>query len=146
MDIEETAKELDQIQISHPQAMAQIADALSVNGEAGVLIWLKQRREETFAIDITQHFGLTAGRVANIIRKLEEKGFLERKTLFEDQRKSQIVLTEKGLLYAESLHQKMNKNHNLLLESLGEENAAQAAKFLKHLIISLENNKDFKNI
>ena len=74
MKTEQIAEELNQIQITHAKAFSRLADMFTLNGETGVLIWLNQQQREVFAIDIIDHFGLTAGRVANIVKKPEQKG------------------------------------------------------------------------
>jgi len=66
MDIDRLAIELSQMHIDYAKLLTQIADSMSINGEMGVLLWLKQQKMATYATDISEHFGLTPGRVATI--------------------------------------------------------------------------------
>ena len=78
MRAEDYAEKLNKLDIEHPQALKRLRMALASGGEEGVLRWLDQRRQDTYAVDIIEHFGLTAGRVANIMKKLEERGYITR--------------------------------------------------------------------
>ena len=138
MKTEQIAEELNQIQITHAKAFSRLADMFTLNGETGVLIWLNQQQREVFAIDIIDHFGLTAGRVANIVEKLEQKGYLTREHNITDLRKSLIRLTKSGMDYAEKQYTQMNKNHMSIIEALGEEDSATMLRLLKHILSQLE--------
>lgn len=138
MDIDRLAKEISQMHIDYAKLLTQIADALSINGEIGVLLWLNQQKEDTYAVDIIEHFGLTPGRVANILKKLEQRQLIDRQEDVEDQRKSRIFLTKKGIARANELYQQMNACHAQIIEALGQEDALEGVRILKR-IISLVN-------
>lgn len=138
MKTEQIAEELNQIQITHAKAFSRLADMFTLNGETGVLIWLNQQQRDVFAIDIIDHFGLTAGRVANIVKKLEQKGYLTREHNITDLRKSLIRLTKSGMDYADEQYAQMHGNHIRIVESLGEEEAVTMLRLLNRILFQLE--------
>lgn len=133
MDIQKTVHEMNQIHIDHAKQLTQIANALSSSGESGVLLWLNQQEEDVFATDIIDHFGLTPGRVANIMKKLEDKGYVFRQHPNDDLRRSYIRLTETGRDFAEKLYQQMSENNENIINAFGEEQT----------LICLQNLRDF---
>lgn len=134
MRTEKIAEELNQIQIEQARQLSQLANMFSLNGETGVMLWLNQQQTDIFAIDIIEHFGLTAGRVANIVKKLEQKGYITREHNIEDLRKSHITLTRSGIDYANEQYSLMNENHMSFIKSLGEEDAGAALRIIKLLL------------
>jgi len=138
MDINRLAEKLSQMHIDDAKLLTQIANALSANGEMGVLLWLNQQEEDIYAIDIIEHFGLTPGRVANILKKLEQRQLIGRQQDVEDQRKFRIFLTEKGISRANALYEQMNDSHTRILAALGHEDALEGMRILQR-IISLVN-------
>ena len=133
MDIQKTVHEMNQIHIDHAKQLTQIANALSSSGESGVLLWLNQQEEDVFATDIIDHFGLTPGRVANIMKKLEDKGYVFRQHPNDDLRRSYIRLTESGRVFAEKLYHQMSENNENIINAFGEEQT----------LICLQNLRDF---
>lgn len=134
MDVDRLAKELSQMHIDYAKLLTQIANALSINGETGVLLWLNQQEKDIYAIDIIEHFRLTPGRVANILKKLEQRQLIKRQEDGEDQRRSRISLTEKGILRANTLYMQMNAGHAQVLTALGQKDAVEGVRILKRII------------
>lgn len=124
---------MNQIHIDHAKQLTQIANALSSSGESGVLLWLNQQEKDVFATDIIDHFGLTPGRVANIMKKLEDKGYVLRQHPNDDLRRSYIRLTDSGHAFAEKLYQQMSENNENIINAFGEEQT----------LICLQNLRDF---
>jgi len=142
MDIDSFSKEISQIHIDYAKLLSKVASNLSASGEQGVLLWLNQRNCDTYAIDVINHFGLTPGRVANIIKKLEQRGYIQRIQDSEDLRKARILLTELGETYSDELYTQMNISHRHLIESLGEKDSAEWVRLIRRLIVIAENNPD----
>ena len=138
MSIEDMANALSTIQVDQAKLLTQMANSLSTSGEAGVLLWLNQRKEYTFAIDIVDHFGLTPGRVANIVKKLEQRGYIERRQAPDDLRKVYIFLTDTGADRAGLLYSEMNADYIRLFKALGEEDAACAMRILRRIILYID--------
>lgn len=138
-DIDKMAVELSQMHIDDAKLLTQIANALSMNGETGVLLWLSQQKKATYAVDIIKHFGLTPGRVANILKKLEQRQLIDRSEDTGDQRKFRIILTKKGVMYANELYRQMIDGHVRVLEALGHSDASEGLRILKRVIFLVNN-------
>ncbi len=54
--------------------------------------------------DLARQFNLTEGYVANLLRKMENKGFIERIENSENRRQKLVSLTNEGLEYADYLY------------------------------------------
>lgn len=130
---------LNRIRLAHPKQLTQLANFLLTSGEDWVLLWIRSQNKKIFAIDITEHFGLTPGRVANIIKKLEERGFIERQQYFGDLRKACINLTESGFSHAETLYKNMNGSHAQFINDLDEKDSTQVIQILQKIITLMEN-------
>lgn len=146
MNIEQAAQELNQLQIDHAKALTRTATSPAAGGEIGVLLWLKEQQNEVFAIDIIEHFGLTPGRVANILKRLEEKKFIERRHNTEDLRKTFIRLTESGMQFAEEQFTHLTNRHTQLFSALGEEDTRHTLRILRKIIAWSESGTDFASI
>ena len=66
------AADYTRIHIDKARDIAMLANTFNAGGEDGVLLWLHRQDADSpvYAYDICEHFGLTPGRVANIIKKL----------------------------------------------------------------------------
>ncbi len=120
MNTENYVEKLNRLSIFRPRGMTRIGAMLVCGGEDGVLLWL-EHCSEAYARDIIDHFGLTAGRVANITRKLEERGYIRRESDAEDQRRARITLTPEGHDRAAVIYREMSRRHRAFVEQLGEE-------------------------
>jgi len=139
--MENLAAELDQLHIDHTQAFSRIAGVLAQNGESGVLIWLSRRNAETYATDIIEHFGLTPGRVANIVKRLETRGDIRRLQDREDLRRVRIYLTDQGTARAGTLFEEMHEAHARLLRELGESQAREMLLLLRRYLGASEESR-----
>lgn len=146
MDIDRLAIELSQMHIDYAKLLTQIADSMSINGEMGVLLWLKQQKKATYATDISEHFGLTPGRVANILKKLEQRELIARREDDGDQRKFRIYLTKKGISRANELYNEMNKGHSRVLAALGQTDASEGLRILKRIIFLVNDGMELHSI
>lgn len=138
MDYKQLSDELCQMHITYAGAINQALDRISAKGEDGIVLWLGQRKQDTFPTDIVKHFHLSPGRVANILKVLEQKGAIVRSPDPEDGRKVQVRLTEKGKAYARECYTGMVEQHTWLLETLGEKEAVHLARIMKQVLRMVE--------
>ena len=129
-----TAEEFVELLIQYPEQSARFARLFSAGGESGVLLWLCAQQKPVFAMDISARFGLTPGRVANIVKGLEVRGWIERRTDGEDQRRIHILPTEAGRQYADTVRQTMIDTDAELFRIFGQEDARSLMEILKHSI------------
>ena len=139
MNKQEMVKEMNQMHVEHANSLSKLSKMLDSSGENGVLLWLRENGDEVFAVDIIEHFGLTPGRVANIVKKLQERGYIERHQNFQDMRKVHITLTESGRSHAEDLYNQLGTKHMQIVDALGEEDAEQIIRIMNKVISILEN-------
>ena len=139
MNEDTLAQELSQLLVDKTREMLRLSELLSSSGENGVMLWLNQQRGRVYAVDISAHLGLTQGRVANIVKKLEQRGYIARAHNSEDQRLRVITLTEAGQTQAEALWREMNQKHLALIRTLGEEDGENMVALFKRIADKLEN-------
>lgn len=141
MDYSEISEELCQLHIRYAGAMSRVQRSLSANGEDGFLLWLDRRKERTCSSDISRHFHLTTGRVANVLRALEKKGFISRCQDPEDLRRVYVEITDRGRSYAQDCYQNMLQNHQSMLEAVGEADAVHLVEVMGHLLKLVEEER-----
>ena len=134
MDRERLSDELNRIKIENAKLMSHIAGNIVPNGEKAVLLWLGTRKTDTYAIDIIDHFGLTPGRVANIVKSLEKRAFIERIWDAKDQRKARILLTDTGEAASMEVLGCASAANIWLIDFLGEDDAVQFIDMLKRAL------------
>lgn len=125
------AKELVEMQMENAHQLSWIADCIAARGEAQILLMLAHRNEAVCAGELTEHVGLTSGRVANILKQLERKGYIERTPGTDDRRKVLVCLTEDGQQYAKRVYKKELDGYAWLLRVLGEADAREFMRLLK---------------
>lgn len=131
MEYEKLAKELVEMQVENARPLSWIADCIAARGEEQILLMLAHRKEAVCAGDLTEHVGLTSGRVANILKQLERKGYIERTPGTDDRRKVLVCLTETGWQYAKGVYRKELDGYAWLLRVLGKEDAREFMRLLK---------------
>ncbi|WP_432617158.1 MarR family winged helix-turn-helix transcriptional regulator [Butyricicoccus sp.] len=125
------AKELVEMQMENARQLSWIADCIAARGEAQILLMLAHRNEAVCAGELTEHVGLTSGRVANILKQLERKEYIERTPGTDDRRKVLVCLTENGQQYAKHVYKKELDGYAWLLRVLGEADAREFMRLLK---------------
>ena len=101
MHHDDIASELMDVCLSQSKGASAFADAISLRGEDSMLLYLLRADARVSAGDLSAGLGLTSGRVANIIRRLEEKGLVNRENDACDMRRVMVGLTESGKAAAE---------------------------------------------
>lgn len=125
------AKELVEMQMENARQLSWIADCIAARGEAQILLMLAHRNEAVCAGELTEHVGLTSGRVANILKQLERKGYIERTPGTDDRRKVLVCLTASGRQYAKQVYQKEMDGYARLLRVLGGQDAQEFVRLIK---------------
>lgn len=97
-------------------------------GEAGALLLLFRRTKPMLAGDIARQLGLTTGRMAIILNRLEAKDLVRRCPVPEDRRLVQVSMTPAGVRWAQTEYEQAIVKISCLLERLGE---ADAQDFLR---------------
>lgn len=131
MEYEKLAKELVEMQVENARPLSWIADCIAARGEEQILLMLASRGKAVCAGELAEHVGLTSGRVANILKQLERKGYIERAQGTADRRKVLVCLTDAGQQYAKQVYRKELDGYAWLLRVLGEADAREFIRLLK---------------
>ena len=110
-----------------------LADGFAGRSETRILLWLSQQ-ETPCAVDVIGYFGLSAGRVSNILKVLEKKGYIERNRVMPDLRRMQITVTESGRQCAEDINEELHKVFEDLFRALGDEDTKKFLSFEYRLL------------
>lgn len=86
------------------------------NGEAG---------KKVLPGDLVKELGISFGRITNILKVLEKKGYVPKEQDCMDRRRVYVSLTEEGECYIKDKYQKALNYFSQIFEQLGEEDAAQ---------------------
>lgn len=95
----------------------------TIRGEMAVLRLLGQEKRSMNPGEVAQKLAMTTSRIAAVIKSLEKKAFIERRTDKDDRRRAMISLTEKGNAYLAERREEAKRHLICMLSSLGEEDA-----------------------
>lgn len=123
-------EQLIQMHFDHLKELYRLSDAVIAQGEDGVLLCLYRVNRSMLPGEIMSRMGLTTGRVANILRRLEEKGLVLRLQDADDRRRVHVSLTDAGVEAAKALHRDFTRRQASLLDYLGDEDAREALRLL----------------
>lgn len=97
---------------------------------------LKHRQEPVSAGDLMREFSLSPSTMAGILKRLEHKALIARRTDKQDARKILITPTEEGLALEDYLKETAVQTEEILLRGMSE---AEQAEFYRLLQIALRN-------
>ena len=127
-------EELCRMHFDAMRDFAELGASMSVQGETGALLTLRLANRHMLSGEFVEKMGLTTGRVANILRRLEEKGLIERRSDREDGRHVLVALTAEGERQAEAQYEAFFTAHKNRLTWLGEEDAQALMRLLRRLL------------
>ena len=133
MDNQKLAEQICRQHLEHMRQIAHLGQTILAQGEDAVVISLYILERPVFAGDFIEKLGLTTGRIANILKKLEEKKLITRTSDREDRRRVHVSLTEAGRRHAEDKYQAMIRVHRELLDRLGAEDTRELMRILNRL-------------
>ena len=80
---------------------------------------------------MTEQLHVVPGRMTDILKSLENKGFIKRCKDNEDRRKVNVFLTEEGKIEAKEKRKYITEEYRGLFEILGEEDTKELIRLLK---------------
>ena len=83
--------------------------------------------------DIEREFSITRSTVTNILQLMERKGYIERRSVPQDARLKQLVLTEEGTRFHEKTMLSLHQTDEYVASLLTEEENAQLLRLLNKL-------------
>jgi DNA-binding MarR family transcriptional regulator len=133
------AEELTRLHYENLSEINRLGSMVSNRGEDGVVLCLFASEGTLLAGELGEQTGLSTGRIANILRKLESKGLVSRVQDELDRRCVHVSLTEEGEAYARELRDSAVAAHGELLESLGTTDATEFVRIFRRCIRSIHN-------
>ncbi len=108
----------------------------AARGEMAVIMMLHHAAEEgeppLTPSDIAERSHLTSARIANVLRSLEEKGWVAREHASDDRRRVTVTLTEAGDAERARRRLAFEESAAAFVARLGEDDARDAVRILKH--------------
>lgn len=105
----------------------------SMVGEGQILLYLTIENGLTPGI-LSEITALGTGRIANILKTMEEKGYVIRKKDEKDKRKVYVYVTEKGKIWHEKNKRKLDEEVKNLLNYLGKEDSLELIRILNKIV------------
>ena len=102
-----------------------------LQGEMKVLSFIAVSDRELLPGQLSSSLEMTAGRIAGILRSLEKKGYITRRTDIADRRRVLVSITEQGREYINSSSEKLEQRLNMLVAEMGSENTVRVIESLK---------------
>ena len=86
-----------------------------------------------FQRDIEREFSITRSTVTNILQLMERKGYIERRSVPQDARLKQLVLTEEGIRFHENTIRSFHQTDDYVAGLLTEEENTELLRLLNKL-------------
>lgn len=102
-----------------------------LQGEMKVLSYIAIAEHELLPGRLSSALEMTAGRIAGILRSLEKKGYITRRTDIADRRRVLVSITEQGRKYINSSSEKLEQRLDMLVAEMGSENTVRVIESLK---------------
>lgn len=93
----------------------------------------RHRDTPVFQRDIEREFSITRSTVTNILQLMEHKGYIERRSVPQDARLKQLVLTEEGVRFHENTILSFKQTDDYVAGLLTEEENAELLRLLNKL-------------
>ena len=98
----------------------------------------RHRDTPVFQRDIEREFSITRSTVTNILQLMERKGYIERRSVPQDARLKQLVLTEEGIRFHENTIRAFHQTDDYVAGLLTEEENAELLRLLNKLREALQ--------
>ena len=98
----------------------------------------RHRDTPVFQRDIEREFSITRSTVTNILQLMERKGYIERRSVPQDARLKQLVLTDEGVRFHEKTMHSFHQTDDYVASLLTEEENAELLRLLNKLRDALQ--------
>ena len=142
MDYQDMAKRLCRLSLDKMQEIKLLGEQLIQKGEDAVLLCLIRQDQPLLSGQLKELTGLSTGRVANLLKVMEEKGLVARSADWDDKRRVQVVLTAYGREQAEQVCRETAWRNEVLLRKLGNDDAANMLRLLERCLNLMDEEAD----
>ncbi|MBQ3547026.1 MAG: MarR family transcriptional regulator [Clostridia bacterium] len=127
--------------IEKSSASGKITLPKGVNGWA-IHYFYDNRDREIFQRDFENRFSIRRSTASNILKAMEQNGFIERVSVERDARLKKIILTEKAVKIHEAIMQDIERREVLLKKGFSDCEIEQFLGMIDRFIINLEDEND----
>jgi DNA-binding MarR family transcriptional regulator len=103
----------------------------SIRGEYGVLRYLYYVQDHVNAGTLTQQLHVVPGRMTDILKSLESKGWILRNKDEEDRRRVTVCITESGREQALGMRKMISEEYDGMFQILGRKDTEELIRLLK---------------
>lgn len=142
MDYITLAKELIRYQLEMPKPPKDAPKLEANRGEMAVIVYLTEF-EDGAAPGVLAKFGdVSTARMATVLNRLEEKGFITRTMDPEDRRKIIVNITSTGRAFGQERKEERISHITTMLKYLGEQDAPEFIRLMKRVNQFYKKNED----
>ena len=127
--------------IEKSSASGKIILPKGVNGWA-IHYFYDNREKEIFQRDFEQRFSIRRSTASNILKTMEQNGFIQRVSVESDARLKRIILTEKAIKIHEEIMKDIERRELRLRRGINEEEIDQFLSMVNRFIANLEDEND----
>lgn len=112
-----------------------------VNGWA-INYFYDNRDKEVFQRDFENRFSIRRSTASNILKTMEQNGFVQRVSVESDARLKRIILTDKAIKIHEEIMRDIKRRELKLRKGISEEEIDQFLSMVNRFIANLEDEND----
>lgn len=127
--------------IEKSSASGKIVLPKGVNGWA-IHYFYDNRGKQIFQRDFEERFSIRRSTASNILKTMEQNGFIERVSVESDARLKKIILTEKAIKIHEEIMRDIERREALLKKGFTDAEIEQFLAMIDRLILNLEYEND----
>ena len=127
--------------IEKSSASGKIVLPKGVNGWA-IHYFYDNRDKQIFQRDFENRFSIRRSTASNILKTMEQNGFIQRVSVENDARLKQIILTDKAIKIHEEIMKDIERREALLRKGFTEAEIEQFVNMIDRLILNLEDQND----
>lgn len=127
--------------IEKSSASGKIVLPKGVNGWA-IHYFYENRDKQVFQRDFEERFSIRRSTASNILKTMEQNGFIERVSVESDARLKKIILTDKAIKIHEEIMRDIERRETLLKKGFTNAEIEQFLAMIDRLILNLEDEND----
>lgn len=112
-----------------------------INGWA-ISYFYENRKNDIFQKDFENHFSIRSSTASNILKTMENKGFIKRVSFESDARLKKIVLTDKAIEIHRKITKDIEQREKLLRTNVNDNDLQIFFKVIKQLSENMEDQND----
>ena len=127
--------------IEKSSASGKIILPKGVNGWA-IHYFYDNRDKEVFQRDFEQRFSIRRSTASNILKTMEQNGFIQRVSVKNDARLKQIILTDKAIKIHEEIMKDIERREAVLRKGFSDDEIEKFLGMIDRFVINLEEEND----